>query len=348
MIMCCVYCFSDKKIGLHISQIGEFIDKCSYCNAENIYAVKPVVIFEFIEKIDASFKTGEGGISLFDLVVDKLKIFSAKNSNSIGLFNSIISGNEYLLEKKYHIEDSSKTFESWLLFIDEIKSKNRFFPQTKLYKDIFSQSLNSVESESSSFFSLVETLKIKFQPGLHYYRGRTNEEKLTIDKMGMPPPHMASGGRANPVGIPYLYLAENIETCVAEIRPSNGCKINIAKYNLIKEINLLDLSEPRRKASFMVLEENEIGLSLKFIDLLEKFSLELSTPILPYNGHLDYIPTQFICEFFKTICKYDGIIFNSSFGHGKNIVLFSENFVQGEEIIDHLKVSKISHEFEAI
>jgi len=57
MILCCVSCFSDKKISQHISQIGRFIDRCSYCKTENTTAIEPIVIFEFIEKIDSSFQT---------------------------------------------------------------------------------------------------------------------------------------------------------------------------------------------------------------------------------------------------------------------------------------------------
>ena len=53
-----------------------------------------------------------------------------------------------------------------------------------------------------------------------------------------------------------------------------------------------------------------------------------SKPVLPNRTHLDYIPTQFICEFFKTVCGFHGLVFNSSFGNGKNIVLFDQNLVE--------------------
>lgn len=348
MALCCGNCFSDRKISEYILINGNFIDRCSYCESENINAIDPSQLFEFIEKIDSSFLSNSEGVSLYYLLSDKFHLFNNKIHDSKLLFMRIIVGSEYLEKKKYTIDDSQDTFQDWKLFMEEIKSENRFFPQTKLYKDIFSHAITSSASDSSAFFSLVETLKIRYQAGQLYYRGRTSTNKLSIESMGMPPSDVVSGGRANPVGIPYLYLADNIKTCVAEIRPSNGSKINIAKFRLIKEVNLLDITEPRRKASFMVLEEQELRLSLKYIDLLEVFSDELSFPILPHNSHLDYIPTQFLCEYFKTVCKYDGIIFNSSFGHGKNIVLFNEHCVVGDKNINYLQVSKISHEFKDV
>lgn len=345
MHQCCGNCFSDRKVIEYIAVNGNFIDRCSYCESENLNAIEPSRLFEFIEKIDLSFQTNDDGVSLYYLLSEKFYLFNKKIHNSEKLFLNIIINNKYLIDKKYAIDSSEDTFKDWKLFIEEIKSQNRFFPQTKLYKDIFSHSITSSQDESSAFLSLVETLKVKYQTGQRYFRGRTSENKLSITDMGMPSPSIVSGGRANPVGIPYLYLADNIQTCVAEIRPSNGSKINIAKFILIKEVNLLDITEPRRKASFMVLEEQELRLSLKYIELLEVFSNELSIPVLPNNSHLDYIPTQFLCEYFKTICKYDGIIFNSSFGYGKNIVLFDEHSVEGDENIVQIKVSKVSHEF---
>ncbi|TON78738.1 hypothetical protein CGH49_24405 [Vibrio parahaemolyticus] len=37
------------------------------------------------------------------------------------------------------------------------------------------------------------------------------------------------------------------------------------------------------------------------------------------------MPTQFLCEYFKSLGTYDGIIFNSSFGKGKNYVFFDRD-----------------------
>ncbi|WP_079866654.1 RES domain-containing protein [Acinetobacter baumannii] len=347
MSWCCGSCFSDKKISHFIAQNGSLTDKCSYCGNENVLAVKPAQLFEFIEKVISCFEVNEAGVSLFCLLNEKMHFFNRTLNNLCGLYENIIVGNEDLLEKRYLITNPDETLDEWGVFIEEIKSKNRFFPQTKLYKDIFSYSLVQ-ETDTAAFFSLVETLKVKYPIGQQFFRGRTFEERLNIGLMGMPPPAVASAGRANPVGIPYLYLAENIETCMAEIRPSNGCKVNIAKFNLINEVNLLDLTEPRKRASFMILDEQEISASLKYIDLLEVFAKELSIPILPNNSHLDYIPTQFLCEYFKTICKYDGIIFNSSFGYGKNIVLFTQENVCGEENVDYYHVSQISHNYQLL
>ena len=49
---------------------------------------------------------------------------------------------------------------------------------------------------------------------LKWYRARIQrtEKPYNKDEMGVPPKEKASQGRANPVGIPYLYLASR--TCI--------------------------------------------------------------------------------------------------------------------------------------
>lgn len=82
-------------------------------------------------------------------------------------------------------------------------------------------------------------------------------------------------------------------------------------------------------------EEDEIEGILKCLNLLQQFSEELSKPVLPEKSHLDYIPTQFICEYLRSLDIYDGIIFKSSYGTGRNIVLFSEEKVNIQEPSSH-------------
>ena len=57
-------------------------------------------------------------------------------------------------------------------------------------------------------------------------------------------------------------------------------------------------------------------------------SIDLSKPLRRYDSELEYIPTQFICEFIKVITGADGIKFNSSLHKdGVNIVLFEQEKV---------------------
>jgi hypothetical protein len=48
---------------------------------------------------------------------------------------------------------------------------------------------------------------------------------------------------------------------------------------------------------------------------------ELTTPVLPTAAAIDYIPSQYLCEFIKK-CGYRGVIYNSSVSDGLNLALF--------------------------
>jgi hypothetical protein len=79
-----------------------------------------------------------------------------------------------------------------------------------------------------------------------------------------------------------------------------------------------------------------------FYKFLKDFGKEISKPIKKnHMEHLDYVPTQFFCEYFRYVFKdknkqnIDGIIYNSSKNHGKCCVLFVEN----KECVDTAKNS---------
>ena len=53
----------------------------------------------------------------------------------------------------------------------------------------------------------------------------------------------ASEGRANPKGIPYLYLATEKETAMSEVRPWPNSRISVGKLKTVRELRLIDCSK---------------------------------------------------------------------------------------------------------
>ncbi|MEQ1161029.1 RES domain-containing protein [Acinetobacter calcoaceticus] len=341
---CCPNCFTEKNIARFINEKGSFRGSCNYCESENINTINPKLVFDFIEKFDFGLESGATGLSLFEILEKKIYFFEDQVIDKYVLFKDIISDHLEILEKKYIIPDSKDIQLGWEVFSEEIKTKNRFFPQTELYKQIFTSVEESDNPKANVFNVLVESLTKTYSDTRSFFRARVNDKKLPIKEMKAPPSLSVTAGRANPIGIPYLYLAENEKTCVAEVRPSNGCLINLAVFRLKAGLSILDLTCPRKKASFLIQESESLTDTLIYVDLLEIFANELSKPVLPNRSHLDYIPTQFLCEYFKTICGFNGLIFNSSFGSGINLVLFDQNLVD-DVSIKYITVSNIEHTF---
>lgn len=135
-------------------------------------------------------------------------------------------------------------------------------------------------------------------------------------------------GRANPAGIPLLYLGTTIQTAVSEVRSWIGASVSVAHFRILRTLKALDLSRGHGKSSF-----SEIGFKHLFgeapadaekkeravwIDIDNAFS----RPVTLSDDSADYVPTQILAELFRD-AGYDAIVDKSQFGEkGYNVVLF--------------------------
>lgn len=60
-----------------------------------------------------------------------------------------------------------------------------------------------------------------------------------------PLPDKESDGRANPKGITCLYLATHKETSVLEVRPLIGSYLSIARFEILKDLRLINCSSKK-------------------------------------------------------------------------------------------------------
>jgi hypothetical protein len=128
----------------------------------------------------------------------------------------------------------------------------------------------------------------------------------------------APEGRANPAGIPYLYLSNQKETALTEVRPWLGSLVSLAQFQTTRELAIVNCStdeRPRRRMStrppFVIISPEELDKAVWY-DIDRAFANE---------GLAEYAPTQIIAEFFKAK-GFDGIAYQSAFGGGYNFALF--------------------------
>lgn len=153
----------------------------------------------------------------------------------------------------------------------------------------------------------------------------------------------ASEGRANPKGIPYLYVATDKETAMSEVRPSLGAILSIGKFKPNKKLKIIDFSVHQGKMKFFLKESDDIKKSeAVWTDMDNAFSVPTSNT----NYNSDYVPTQIIAEFIKSL-GYDGIAYKSSLGNGHNIVLFDLDMATITEN-DIYEVKKVDFAFESV
>lgn len=337
--LCCIDCFEDKTVKDFIQKNGSGRGFCDFCEENKRYCIEPHHLADLFSPLVGLYERIENFMPL-----EMMKEFEGQNIaekliEDWGPFSNDIPDNvESLLSEIFPCYDpkeddgidldgwveNSDMFwgaddepsllleKAWKEFCEEIINENRFFPQKKLDLDF----LNGIPI-------LVQDLK----KGEYLFRARksSKKQKISPNDMGKPPAYLSQPGRANPKGIPYLYLATDYQTAIHEIRPKTTEFVTIGKFKITKELKIFDLSNPRIYDPFLC------GEDLKYIiTLLSFFRMlghELSKPIDPKVKELHYIPTQYLCEFIKHE-GYDGISYKSHVGPGQNIALFNESKIK--------------------
>ncbi|MCW4784093.1 RES family NAD+ phosphorylase [Enterobacter chuandaensis] len=339
MANCCTNCFHDIAIVEFICS-DHLNGRCGHCRTDNTQIIQPEKLSQFFEPFLGLVTEDDNGETLSNILQKLFSIFKKQVTNPQNLLCEIL-GQDYI-HKKYRLnQDYQNHANQWEDFKKEIKFSNRFFPQNTIYSSLFDVREDNADNE---FFLIIEQLKVDYNVGESFFRARIHDGPLDSSKMGKPPEGNASAGRANPIGISYLYLAENEKTCVAEVRPNYTSIIFISSFVLNKSVQLIDLTSPREKLSICSFDEGRFSNVISILNLLETLSKELSKPVKPESSGIDYIPTQFLCEFLKSFSKCDGIIFESSFGGGKNYVFYEDSIFDIQEPIAN-KITEISHNF---
>lgn len=157
-----------------------------------------------------------------------------------------------------------------------------------------------------------------------WWRARIQPSKETCFQpleMGPPPPGVARGGRANPAGIPHLYVASDVATAIAEVRAEPGDWVTVVRVELqSSKMTVLDLTE--LIGTIDPFDHMDLDYVLMVRQLLETFAQELSRPVRAADSELEYVVTQFLSEYFR--CHgYGGIVYNSAVAQGVNAVFFN-------------------------
>lgn len=218
---------------------------------------------------------------------------------------------------------------SWERFVHAVKHETRYF-------------FTSLKSEEPGEYSpagllekigeLVDQLSLisHLPVGMLLYRvrERSNDESWEniAKEMGPPPRDRARAGRMNPAGISYLYLAQELETALAEVLSGPPCGAAYAEFLVRRELNVIDLCQIHLPSVFDS-DLRDVREGLLFItDFVEA----ISEPVRKDGReHVDYAPSQVVSEFFAKVFRsklgeeIHGIVYPSAVRPGgRNVVLF--------------------------
>lgn len=329
---CCPECFDDR--GLR-EQLFPSLDPCrgtcDFCGTTDTQLIEPGKLANYFELLVNVYEPSDDGKLLVEWMKDDWQLFSHARmdiAHAKELLGEILDDGD-IVRRKFSPSASyiSKGLAQWDKLRDEMMHANRWFLNVSIDLD-----------------RLRQLLDMLLAPPLpqQWFRARicTEDEAFPLEQMGAPPKRRSSHGRANPAGIPYLYLGSFPDTAVAEIRPHTGEIACVAGFTL-PEIKVVDLRNPRKLVSpFILTDASEIGQLRADLPFLERLGEELTRPVQPAGAAIDYIPSQYLCEFIKK-SGFDGVVYRSSVSDGFNLALFNPEKATGGNVTRY-NVTKVS------
>lgn len=332
MKRCCPECFDDRGLRDDIfPSLDPEHGTCSFCGTADVPLVEPTRLGTYFELLANVYESDPDGKSLVEWMKNDWQLFSHPTmdvAHAKELLGEILDDGDVV--RRSFVPSPSYISEGllqWETLRDEMMYRNRWFLDMSL--------------DTARLRQLLDLLLAPELPRQWYRaRIRTGDDTYPIVEMGAPPKRRASHGRANPAGIPYLYLSSLPETAAAEIRPHTGEVACVADF-AIPEIRAVDLRYPRKLVSpFILTDASEIGQLRADLPFLERLGDELTRPVLPQGAAIDYIPSQYLCEFIKK-SGFDGVIYRSSVSDGINLALFSPDKAIGGRVTLY-NVTKVS------
>jgi hypothetical protein len=301
------------------------VGRCDFCDSVQVNTYKPEELNLFFQNIfdlysvdpnstnsiEKQIKIDFDNKILSDKIGDNSKLLLTEiikddYENYVELFeNNVVLS---CLKKTENLEKIKPLQISWKNFANEIITTNRFHIQNTLDLEKLQELLNRYVKPINK--------------GKKYYRARiSRREGLEISEMLNPPVDKARAGRANPAGISYLYLADKIKTTLYEARASLYDFVSVAEFRAKEDISVINLRgdsyDPILLADQEVLED--FLIHLPFVSTLEA---NLSKPRRRSDNELEYLPTQYLSEFIKSL-GFDGVEFESSlYSQGYNLAIF--------------------------
>lgn len=140
-------------------------------------------------------------------------------------------------------------------------------------------------------------------------------------------------GINNIAGVSYLYLANNIGTACAEVKPNFFDIISVAEFENKKKLNIIDFSQD---VTFLLEEDlnDNVRLALLFTYIMKSYTA-------PASSDEQYMVSQFISDYIRK-AGYDGISYKSFYSNdGINYTIFNSHHLYFEFLGSTLMVYQI-------
>lgn len=342
----CERCFNDRELRNIISSNSkERIGVCPVCGEENVHLYdsdKDNYLTSCFEdllsklmpkgSLDDNYPVSEVR-SIADQIHHHWSVFSTISAEKQVEILKSLCGDSYeyyeslfeepvgvrsIYDESFIKEHSLLRNNSWDDFKREIKTVNRYH----------SKMLNFALLERFCSF-----IRKEYKAGDVFYRGRISDCKgFPPEEMSAPPAGMSSEGRANAKGITCLYLANDVDTVLHEVRAGLYDYVTVGKFVLKKDITVVNLKGICDISPFLS-DMDFLDYAINK-DYLVRLDEDMSKSLRRNDSTLDYVPTQYVTDFIKSIehdnmNEYSGIEYKSTTNpSGYNLAIFLPDLFQ--------------------
>lgn len=199
-------------------------------------------------------------------------------------------------------------------FCDSIY-QNRFFcdPENSIFKAISEAKQEMI----GTLYQGQSVYRARVVPFNMNWERQKGFDILNEKELGAPP--TCSEGRGNPAYTSRLYVADSPYCALSEVRPACGATVAIGHGHAVRDLKYLSFIKwPTLPCSDIV--------STRRRTIIEVLNTVFATPVI---DNKDYLPTQVIAEYVRTVLKLDGIAYSSTQCEGGiNYFLFNPLFVK--------------------
>jgi len=344
----CSRCVGDTYLSAEINQNGDR-QPCSYCERVG----ESYTIEEVANRIDSVFRRHfvqtfknlrigkRSGNPIAYAIANAAKILDTPAEDIRRILETwhfhqetAIETGKFTLDSWYKRKEFSDHYwqREWQKFERTLKTEERFFSRTAAA--VLGSVFKGIEAMSSRDG---RALLLEAGPGrtlLEAYRARVFQSEEALGAalvhphvhLGPPPATLAKAGRMNPLGVAVFYGANAPGVAIAEVRPPVGSRVAVARFEIIRQLRLLDLTALSTAVEDGSVFDRTLASRLERATFLRTLSDRITRPVMPNDEAFDYLPTQAVADFLATenMPPLDGILFPSTQAAGPslNLVLF--------------------------
>lgn len=308
----CDNCFNDEEMQIAVRNESRGEGVCDACGQTS--AVTDISLFaDFFEGLLGLFTPDANGQEVVKLIQSDWDMFATEEIGNV-IVGHFLGAGAYgytLNDKVCYVNSVTNSVDGW----------------TRLKKDLMEVSRFATDV-SDYFESQILSSNSDIRENTILYRARvipSGKKFLTKNDMGCPPSNLTPSGRANPQGIPYLYLCQDESTTYYEVRALYLDRLTIGKFKVTRDLRILDFTTMLSLYYAYNNSNSTLAEEIAKQKILQLISKDLSKPLRRFDTELEYVPTQYVCEYCK-LNGVDGIRFNSSLHNGGiNVVLFDSS-----------------------